>query len=395
MTNPIKNLFLLNPKIHFLNHGSYGACPTSVIETYQAWQIEMERQPVEFLGRRAVTLMAEARGRLAAYLGVEADEIVYFSNPTTAINMVIRNLGRRIDCSKRRNHRGITLQPGDEILATDHEYGAMDRSWRYICRQVGARYINLSIPLPINNPDVFTETFWARVNERTKIIFISHITSPTALTFPIEEICRRARQHNILTIIDGAHVPGHLALDLKVINADIYTGACHKWLCAPKGSAFLYVRRELQDQLDPLIISWGYESDQPGDSQFVDYHEWQGTRDLSAILSVPAAIDFQAQNDWETVRSRCHTLAVHTRKRINDLTGFEPLCPDDWFEQMFTAYLPQETDLTRLKQRLYDDFHIEVPTILWNGKKMIRVSIQGYNDQDDVDALLEALTKLL
>ncbi len=348
----LKALFLLDPDVVFLNHGSFGACPLPVFETYQTWQRELERQPVAFLGRQAAALMAHARAQLAAYLGAAADEIVYFPNPTTAMNMVARSL---------------RLRPHDEILATDHEYGAMDRTWRFICHQTGARYVRQPIPLPVTDADAWVETFWNGVTERTKVIFLSHITSPTALTFPVEAICRRARAAGLLCIVDGAHAPGHIPLHLPTIGADLYTGACHKWLCAPKGAAFLYARREVQHWLDPLVVSWGYDSDRPSGSQFIDYHEWQGTRDLAAFLTVPAAIEFQARHDWQAVRQQCHQLASATRQRLNTLTGLAPICPDSpqWFTQMFAAHLPAHTDLEALKQQLYNEFRVEVPVLTW------------------------------
>jgi len=378
----LKALFLLDPDIVFLNHGSFGACPLPVFETYQALQHELERQPVAFLGRQAAARLAHAREKLAAYLGVAADEVVYFPNPTTAMNMVARSL---------------RLQPNDEILTTDHEYGAMDRTWHFICQQTGARYVRQPIPLPVTEADAWLETFWSGVNERTKLIFLSHITSPTALTFPVEAICHRARAAGLLCIVDGAHAPGHIPLNLPAIGADLYTGACHKWLCAPKGAAFLYARHETQHWLEPLVVSWGYESDRPSASSFIDYHEWQGTRDLAAFLTVPAAIEFQAQHDWDAVRQQCHRLACDTRQRLNALTGFESICPDSpqWFTQMFAARLPARTDLEALKQRLYDEFRVEVPVVSWNHQKFIRVSFQGYNTQGDADILVEGLKRLL
>ena len=214
MLDTYSSQFLLDPEIVFLNHGSFGACARPVFEVYQSWQRRLERQPVEFLGRQAGALMAQARGALADYLNCEADEIVYFPNPTTAINMVARNLA---------------LSPGDEILTTDHEYGAMDRTWRYVCQKVGARYVQQPIPLPVTTHEEFVETFWQGVTPRTKVIFLSHITSPTALIFPIDEICRRARAAEILCIVDGAHAPGQIPVDLHSIGADLYVGACHKW----------------------------------------------------------------------------------------------------------------------------------------------------------------------
>ena len=207
---PLKDQFLLDPDIIFLNHGSFGACPRPVFQVYQAWQHEMERQPVEFLGRRATGLMATARSRLADYVGADSSEVVFFPNPTTAVNMVGRSL---------------KLGPGDEILTTDHEYGAMRRTWRFITRQTGARYVEQHIPLPVESPAEVVEALWSGVNERTRVIYISHITSPTSLVFPLAEVCSRAREAGILTIVDGAHAPGQIPLDLHSLGADLYTGA--------------------------------------------------------------------------------------------------------------------------------------------------------------------------
>ena len=381
MTDSLKSHFLLDPRVVFLNHGSFGACPRPVFETYQRWQRELERQPVEFLARRAEGLMAEARTRLADTLGCQADEVVYFPNPTTAINMVVRSL---------------ELGPGDEILATDHEYGAMDRTWRFICQNHGARYVRLPIPLPVTSQSDFVERLWSGVNPRTRAVFLSHITSQTALKFPVEAVCERARRAGLLSIVDGAHAPGQIPLDLTTLGADLYTGACHKWLCAPKGASFLYARREVQPLLQPLVVSWGWESDKPSASTFIDHHEWQGTRDLAAFLSVPAAIDFQAQHDWPAVRQRCHDLASRTRAEINAVTGLDPICPDspEWFMQMFAARLP-EVEVELLQRRLYERYRIEVPMHRWNGQSLIRPSFQAYNTQADAKALVEALGDLL
>jgi len=273
MTANLRDLFLLNPQIYYLNHGSFGACPRPVFERYQEWQRELETQPVEFLSRRVPTLLQDAREALASYLNCPAEDLVYFPNPTTAINMVARSLD---------------LSPGDEILTTNHEYGAMDRTWRFIAEKTGAKYINHPFPLPVSSPVDFINQFWKGVTPKTKVVFLSQITSQTALTFPVSEICARAREDGILTIIDGAHAPGQIHVDLTALGADIYTGACHKWMCAPKGAAFLYASIEIQSWLEPLVVSWGYQAEQPGESQFIDYHQWQGTRDIAAFLSVPA-----------------------------------------------------------------------------------------------------------
>jgi len=382
-TMSLRQDFLIDPEITFLNHGSFGACPRPVFEAYQNWQLALEHQPVEFLGRRAISLLAEAREILADYLGCQGDDLVYFPNPTTAINMVVRSLD---------------LKPGDEILTTDHEYGAMDRTWRFICKITGAKYVQQSISLPVSTHDEFLNTFWTGVTARTRLIFMSHITSPTALIFPIQGVCRRAREAGILSIIDGAHAPGQIPVNLKEIDADIYTGACHKWMLAPKGSSFLYARPEIQGQLAPLVVSWGYDAD-PGfgsGNPFIDYHEWQGTRDLSAYLTVPTAIGYMADHYWDQVRKDCHKLALKTRQQINALTGNPPICPPDerWLGQMFTARLP-DLDAQALKMKLFDPYKIEVPLTRWNDQNFIRVSVQGYNTEGDMDALLGALGDLL
>jgi isopenicillin-N epimerase len=381
MRDSLKSEFLLDPNVVFLNHGSFGACPKRVFDEYQRWQLELERQPVEFLGRRITALLAEARAKLAEYVGAAADEVVYFPNPTTAINMVARSLN---------------LKPGDEILTTDHEYGAMDRTWRFVCNKTGARYIHCPIPLPVTSPEEFVEMFWAGVTERTRVIFISHMTSPTALTLPVKEICRRAREAGLLSVVDGAHAPGQISLHLAELGADLYTGACHKWLGGPKGAAFLYARREVQAWLEPLVVSWGWESETPSSSQFIDYHEWQGTRDIAAFLATPAAILFQAEHDWSAVRAECHALASETRRRLNDLTGLAPICPDspDWFGQMAAIRLPP-VDINSLKERLYGDHRVEVPVFKWNVQPFMRVSFQGYNSRADVERLMTALETLL
>jgi len=405
----MRDLFLLDPSITFLNHGSFGACPKPVFEEYQRWQRELERQPVEFLGRRATSLLADARSKLAAYVGAEADEIIFFPNPTHAINMVARSLTPAPALPHLRLHKWGRVWEGvsDEILTTDHEYGAMDRTWHLLCKKIGAKYVHREIELPVTTPENFVEHFWSGVNERTKIIFISHITSPTALIFPVKEICRRAREAGILSIVDGAHVPGHIPLNLHDLGCDIYTGACHKWMMAPKGSAFLYARRDVQSWLEPLVVSWGWGDDviapspDMGETQFVSSHQWQGTRDLAAFLATPSAIEFQKQHNWDKVRKRCHALAAETRRRVNQVTGLESISPDssEWFNQMVAIRLPLQnpkglgdpSGLGLLKTRLYDEFKIEVPVVMWNDQHFIRVSYQGYNTEEEMERLVEAL----
>jgi len=372
----LKDYFLLDPEVVFLNHGSFGATPKPVFRAYQRWQRELERQPVEFLGRRSTELMAESRAALGKYLGTHADNLVYTQNVTISINIVARSLD---------------LGVGDEVLSSEHEYGAMDRTWRFLSKERGFAYINQ--PVALTSREDFINSFWRGVTPRTRVIFLSHITSPTAVIFPIEEIIQRARAAGIITVIDGAHAPGQIPLDLDSLGADFYGGNLHKWLCAPKGAGFLYARPEAQSLLKPLVVSWGYEAELPGPSRFVDHHEWWGTRDLAAFLSVPAAIQFQADHNWDDVRAACRELALDAQKRICHLTGLSPLHSDDdgWFRQMTAAPLPADADLAALKTRLYAEYRIEIPLIAWNGLKLVRVSVQGYNTRRDVSALVKAL----
>lgn len=346
-----------------------------MFETYQRWQLELERQPVEFLGRRYDDLMDKARETIGAYLNTSPANLIFVPNATSGLNTVARSL---------------QLRENDEILTTDHEYGALDLTWQFVCKKTGASYIHRSIPLPIESDEAIVESFWQRVTERTRVIFLSHITSPTALILPVAEIIRRARQAGIVTVIDGAHVPGQLPLDLTALDADFYSGNFHKWLCAPKGSGFLYVRPEYHHLIEPEVISWGWLED----GTFASRNQWQGTRDVAAYLSVPAAIEFQETNHWEEVRQRCHDLAIETRQRIADLTGLAAIAPDSSIAQMFSAQVPP-CDLDALKRRLYDEYHVEVPQVSWNDGFFIRISIQGYNTREDADQLLSALANLL
>ncbi len=306
----LRRQFLLDPSITFLNHGSFGATPRPVFQAYQSWQRELERQPVEFLGRRFDNLMEAARSSLGDYLGTNANNLVFTTNVTEALNIVAHSLD---------------LGPGDEVLGTDHEYGALDRTWHFLARERGFTYINQPIPVPLTSKEDFLDSLWEAVSPRTRVIFLSHITSPTALIFPVEAVIKKARQAGILTVVDGAHAPGQIPLKLDDLGADFYGGNLHKWLCAPKGAGFLFARQEVQHLLKPLVVSWGYESDNPGPSKFIDQFEWTGTRDIASFLSVHTAIEFQQEHDWEKVRQACHELVREAQERICVLFELTPL----------------------------------------------------------------------
>jgi len=379
----LKEYFLLDPDIVFLNHGSFGASPRPVFEAYQDWQVRLERQPVLFLGRELDALLGESRSVLGKYLNADADDLVYIPNATHGVNILAHSL---------------QLKPGDEILTTDHEYGACDYTWDFNCQKTGARYIHQSIPLPVHSEQEIIQRFWLGVTPHTRVIYLSHITSPTALRLPVEQICRHARQAGILTIIDAAHSPGQIPVNLQSLGADFVFGNCHKWMLNIKGSAFLYVRRERQALIEPLIVSWGYNTtpETTTGSRYVDLLQWTGTNDPAAALTVPTAIQFMQDHAWDTVRCECHTLLRQVIEQICELTDLPPLYPldSDFYSQMGIAPLPT-SDLVILKSRLYNEYKVEVPLIQWQDRQFVRISVQGYNTSEDVERLVGALTILL
>ena len=367
----MRSEFLLDPEVVFLNHGSFGACPRPVFERYQAWQRELERQPVEFLARRLDELLAEAREALGAYVGADADDLVFVPNATSGVNLAAR---------------ALRLERGDEVLSTSLEYGACDLTWEHECARAGARYVRAPVRLPVQGAGDITDALFAHVSERTRAVHLSHVTSETALVLPLDELVADARSHGLATVVDGAHAPGHVPVDLRALGADFYAGNCHKWMCAPKGAGFLYVREELQDSVDALIVSWGYGNDPTVQSR----HEWQGTRDPSAYLSVPAAIEWLAANDWSAVQARCRALVLETRRRLGEIPGVEPIAPDELVAQMSSVRVPTD-EPDALKARLYADHRIEVPVFARKTEPLLRFSIAAYNDERNVDALIDAL----
>ena len=382
----MKEHFLLDPSIVFLNHGSYGACPKPVFDAWQGWQREMERNPVLFLGRRSAGLLRHARERLAAYLGADADELVFVSNATTGVNIVAKSLH---------------LNPGDEVLTTDLEYGACRATLARVCAAAGARLVLVPVPLPLTR-EGFVAAMTEAMTPRTRLVMMSHITSPTALRLPIEPVLAQARQRGIASLIDGAHAPGQMPLDLAALGADYYTGNCHKWMCAPKGTAFLQARREHHAGLFAMVTSWGEVAPEGpsawdgfiGQGLFERRMQWQGSRDLTGFLAVPAAIDFHAAHDWPARRADCHTRAMAMMHRVSARTGIAPIAADEFFLQMAPLPVPHQ-DAAALRARLFDEFRIEVPvTQHANGdgaRTFVRVSVQPYTTDEDLAALEAAL----
>jgi len=349
----MRELFLLDPDVVYLNHGSFGACPRPVFESYRAWQRELELEPVRFM-TRLPDLLEAARAELGAFVGAPPDDLTFVPNATTGVNLAARALG---------------LQPGDEVLTTNLEYGACDLTWQRVCSLAGAHYVRADV-----------ESLFDHLGENTRAVFLSHITSETALLLPVEEIIGRARSEGLTTIVDGAHSVAQVDLDLEALGADFFSGNCHKWLCAPKGAGFLYVRPEWQERVDGAIVSWGYEEP----ATFISRTSLQGTRDPAAYLAVPDAIRFVREHDD---RERCVTLAREARRDLCALLGTEPLGPDEQILQMASVRLPRADP--ELSQRLFDEHRIEIPTMA--GDELLRISVASYTEREDVDRLLEAL----
>jgi isopenicillin-N epimerase len=349
----VRELFLLDPDVTYLNHGSFGACPRPVFESYLAWQRELEREPVRFM-KRLPELLAAARAELGAFVGAPPDDLTFVPNATTGVNLAAR---------------ALDLQPGEEVLATNLEYGACDLAWQHVCERAGARYVRAEVGSLLDS-----------VGERTRALFVSHITSETALLLPAEELVAQARTKGLTTIVDAAHSVAQVDLDLEAFGADFVAGNCHKWLSAPKGAGFLYVRPEWQERVDGAIVSWGYEEP----ATFVSRTSRQGTRDPAAYLAVPEAIRFVREHDG---RERCVELAREARRELCALLGTEPLAPEEQILQMASVRLPHPDP--ELSQRLFDKHRIEIPTM--QDDELLRISVAMYTERADVDRLLEVL----
>ncbi len=376
----MKSHFLLNPEITFLNHGSFGACPIPILENYQYWQKELEREPVQFIQKKAPVYLQTAKEAVAQFVGCDADDFFFTANPTIAINTIMRSM---------------KLNPGDEILTTNHEYGAMDRTWNFYCEKSGAKYVRQNITLSIQSKESLLEEFWKGYTPKTKIVFLNQISSATALIFPVKEIIQKAKTLGLITIIDGAHVPGHIDLNLTELDPDFYTGTLHKWMLAPKGCSFLYVKKERQSDIDPLIVGWGYQSENPSNSRFLDYHQHQGTRDISAFLTAPAAIQFLNDHNWKEKSTIAKQLILENYERFCTLLGTQPICPisSEFLGQMCSIPI-NTSDPVALKEMLYGEYKIEIPIMKIDHGTFIRISLNAYNNSKDLDTLFDALSSI-
>jgi isopenicillin-N epimerase len=376
----VKDLFYLDPTVTYLNFASFGACPKPIFENYQHWQVVLEKEPVQFITVDGLAYLQASRHALGTYLHADADDLVFVTNPSYAVNIVANSM---------------RFNPGDEILTTNLEYGACDKAWQYHCDKQGAAYVRQPIRLPLTTKENFMDDFFKGISPKTKMVFISHITSSTALILPVKEICAKAKSLGLLTFVDGAHAPAHVAVNLSELQADFYTGACHKWMMCPKGSSFLYAKREQQHMLDPLVVSWGYRSAYPSHSQFLDYHQMQGTRDFSAFLTVPAALAFMAEQQWDKVSASCKQLVLANAPRFIQLLESKALCPltDEFIGQMLSLPIVCANP-EKLQKHLFEHYRMEVPVMRLENQAFIRFSINAFNTQADLDTLYTALQEI-
>jgi isopenicillin-N epimerase len=375
-----QHLWRLRPDTIYLNHGSFGPPPLAVQQARQDWQRRLDEQPMDFFVRELEPAWFAVRERLARFVGTSAGNLIFVDNATVGMNIVADS---------------FRLQAGDEVLLTNHEYGAVERIWDRACGAAGAIRKTVPLPLPFTTAEETVETILAATTPRTRLIVVSHITSPTAVTLPVKLLCAKARERGIATCIDGPHALVQEDVDIDALGCDFYAASCHKWLSAPFGSGFLHAAPAHQSRIRPPYLSWGrLPPTQP--SSWGDEFLWSGTRDYAAVFAIPAAIEFIQSIGLATFREHAHGLARYAREQLVQLTGFAPIMPNDpaWYCAM--AHVPLPTGPRQpLQEQLWQKFHIEVPIVEWNGGRYIRVSCHLYNDAAQVDELIRGLKTLL
>lgn len=382
----------LDPTVTFLNHGSFGATPRVIREEQQAWQARLEAEPVRFLHRELEEHLDRARHALAGFLRADAEGIAFVQNATTGVNTVLQR---------------IPLAPGDEVLCTDQEYNASRNALVFAAERAGARVVVVPVPFPLEGPQQVVDAVLAGVTDRTRLLLIDHITSQTGMILPVAELVAALDARGIDTLVDGAHAPGQLDLDLTALGAAYYTGNCHKWLCTPKGSAFLHVRADRRDLIRPLVISHGANATRTDRSRFRIEHDWIGTLDPSAWLCIPAALEFMGSlfdGGWEGLRAHNHDLVVRGRTLLLDALGVGAPCPESMLGSLASIPLPDGTGtelsplgLDPLHTALFEQDGIEVPVMPWPHppRRLLRISAQAYNEPVEYEKLATALPRHL
>ncbi|MBN1968346.1 MAG: aminotransferase class V-fold PLP-dependent enzyme [Candidatus Delongbacteria bacterium] len=374
--------FMLNKEIKFLNNGSFGACPKIIFDKYQYWQRVLEYQPVNYFQNMLIKELEISRTKLAEFINSDKDDIILVHNATFATNIVIRSLN---------------LAEGDEVITTDHEYGACMNALEFWRREKGFLIKTIEIPLPKPSIDDILALFTEKINERTKVLFMSQISSKTAQIFPVKEICELCKKHGIITIIDAAHSIGHIDIDLKELEADFYFSNIHKWLFAPKGCAFLNTKKEYQSIVKPLITGWGWgnERELGSGSDYVDTNQYYGTNDLSSYMTIPDCIEFYHKENIAKERLSCRALITKLLERTEKIWSFEKIYKsEEDYMHMAIIEVPVKFSQKELKSILYFGFGIEIPVILWKDRMFVRVSVQVYNTWDDLIFLIKSLEKI-
>jgi isopenicillin-N epimerase len=389
--NDLRARWTLDPAVKYLNHGSFGATPRDVLTVQSELRARLERNPMQFFVAEWDGLHDAAREALGAFLGARGDDLAVVPNATAGVNAAVR---------------AFALAPGDELLVTNHEYNACANILRDAAHRAGASLVVAEVPFPLSDPGQIAAAILAKVTPRTRLALVDHVTSQTALVFPIESIVRALRERGVETIVDGAHAPGMLALDLDAIGAAYYTGNLHKWVCAPKGAAFLHVRRDLHPRTRPLSISHGANATRVDRSRFRLEWDWTGTCDPTAFLAVPEAIRWMGAllpGGWEAVRQRNRALALQARTLLCASFGASPPAPESMIGSMAAVPLPAELVgadpsaatgwFDPVQQTLRSEFGIEVPVIAWpdSTTRWVRVSAQVYNEVEEYEGLVEAL----
>jgi isopenicillin-N epimerase len=389
MSSAESDAFLLDPDVVFLNHGSFGACPKLVLQRQHELRAQMEREPVHFFMRLLPDLLDAARARLAELVQAEPADLVFVRNATSAVNAVLGSL---------------PLCPGDEVVTTNHVYRACHNALSHHAERHGARVVVATVPFPLRSAQEVIDSVESVLTDRSRVLLLDHVTSPSALIFPIQEIVALAEARGVVTLMDGAHAPGMVPLDLASLGASYYTGNLHKWVCAPKGAAFLFARRDRQAGLHPAVISHG-RSSLRSRSRYWEEFDWCGTDDFTPALCVPRALDFleaRAGGLAQLMRDN-HQLALTGRDILLRALAQEPAAPDDMLGSMATLPLPMRGpvlgsafDVDPLQTRLFEDHHVEVPIFSFPqpGARCLRISAQMYNRQADYHALAQALSQL-
>jgi isopenicillin-N epimerase len=389
----------LDPSVTFLNHGSYGACPEPVLAVQRAWRDLLEAEPVRFLSVDLPGLLDAARGVIGRFLGADPEGLAFVANATTGVNTVLQSLH---------------FEPGDELLTDDHEYNATINALRAVASRDGARVVVARIPFPIGDPGEASAAMLGAVSERTRLVLVSQVTSPTGLIMPVTGLVAELDRRGIDTLVDGAHAPGMIPLDVDALGAAYWTGNGHKWLCGPKGTAVLWVRADRRDRIHPLVVSHGANEPLAGRSRFRHEFDWVGTSDPTGFLTLPAAVDWMENvaapdgGGWPGVMAANHALAIQGRDLIAAALGIEAPAPDSMLGSMAAlplASVPDEGAATAFGAALAAEDGIQVPIGPWpvraaqregtTPRILIRISAQRYNEPADYERVAEALGRRL